>query len=143
MNCQHCQITGLKSEATTESINPEFAGQSMCSECAEDCDQMWINEAYAYSQKWLQFKNWINVRIEDYPLSSNRYSRPLYHTCEFCGSPQADVLLIRESVATGNRYSQYACKRHTGFDDVEPVMITDRKIDYREFCQLRQKVEGI
>ena len=36
--CESCLVAGKHVPATTRSVNPEFCGYALCSECAEEYD---------------------------------------------------------------------------------------------------------
>jgi len=57
-------------------------------------------------------KNWSDVKIEDYALTFNKYDRPQYHSCNWCGN-SAIKIITRTSVMSGNTYSDFACSLHT------------------------------
>ncbi len=50
--CESCLATGVKTPATTRSVNPEFSGYELCEECAAEYDSR-LQEDYEGHQDGL------------------------------------------------------------------------------------------
>jgi hypothetical protein len=86
------------------------------------------------------FKNWRNVQLYPYHMTTSAYGRPQYRTCESCGA-DAMLVLNRTSNMTDARFEQNVCDRHVQ-DWQQPALFeTADPLSYDQYLEARLKLQ--
>jgi len=86
------------------------------------------------------FKNWRNVQLYPYHMTTSQYGRPQYRTCEFCGA-DAMLVLSRTSNMSDARFEQNVCDRHAQ-DFQQPALFeTAEPLSFEQYLEARLKIQ--